>query len=297
MSLTFFVPPGIGDFSAMYQKLCMINREILICPSMDNPQRMSPYLDILPRVKNGGYRAHGANAALVNTLPPGTDVNSLPNGEYFFAINEWLENGGKVADWILGPVDYHYEMKFSSEMLEAAEDLAKEVARIDGKAPLIGVYTTAYGNSRHWGFWGPDEWWRFLSLVKETVPEAIFALIGADYDLGISEILYARMQAENWKALYLVGQYHIGATVKVIEMLDYFFVFPSGLGFLADVVRTPHLMWFPSHLQPMMGTFTDPEQFDSGQTLHSLFKSPEDAVLDFKSRGLKFLEERTCHRQ
>lgn len=286
--LTFFVPPGIGDFSAMYAKLCKLEREVTIRPSVDRPNRISEYLDILPRIRNGGYSANGANLTLARTLPPKTDLQNLPDGEYFLAINTWLEGGGKAADWIPGPTEYHYQMLKPMEHFRPAYDFLKNIP----PGLQVGVYCSAYGNSRHWGFWGFEEWKTFLGLVVKALPDTTnYIFIGAEYDLGISENLFLWAKCAGLRAHNAVGKFHIAGTLEIIRSLNYFFVFPSGLGFLADVLRTPNLMWFPSALDLMRGTFCDPEQYESGRTLHRLFSTPEEAFEDWKQNGLKFAEE------
>jgi hypothetical protein len=292
--LHFFVPPGIGDFSAMYQKLSCINREITIHPSMDEPNRIGPYLDLLPNIKNGGYASHGANAALSQTLAPGTDIASLPDGHYFLAINTWLEEGGKVRDWIPGHTDYHYDMLLKMEETRGYFEFLH--SSIPQESMKIGVYCSAYGNSRHWGFWGPEEWREFLTLVVKALPEDTqYLFIGAEYDVLIAEKLHFWMKATGLNSHLLLGAFPIAGTTKMIDDLDYFFVFPSGLGFLADVVRTPNLMWFPKHLEKMMGTFCDPDQYETGQSLHRLFTTPQQAYNDWMQNGIKFLDLHPDH--
>lgn len=292
MSLTFLVPPGIGDFSAMYQKICRIDREIIIQPSADSPERLGPFLDVLPRVKNGGYSGHGTGYSVNQTLAPGTDLGSLPDGRYLLSINRFLEEGHKVADWIPGPTDYHYEIRLPDDY---SRPLGHFLGQI-GERPLIGVYCSAYGNSRHWGFWGVEEWRTFLENVRKLIsPEAAFIFIGAEYDLQISDVVYGWMQAVGIPSYYVQGMFHISATIELIRRLDYFFSFPSGLGFLADVVRTPNMMWFPDSLDLMRGTFCDPEQYEKGHSIHQLFSDPIRACEQWKEIGLKFMEERNAN--
>ncbi len=288
MSLTFFVPPGIGDFSAMYQKLYHVGREIVIRPAMDSPKRMGPFLDILPKVKNGDYAVHSANASLAYTLSPGTDIASLEDGEYFLSINQWLEDGNLVGDWIPGPTEYHYEFDNQPYKYEV-EVFLKSLPADHG--PLIGIYCSAYGNSRHWGFWSLEEWREFLEMVSTVLPKnTVYLFIGAEYDVQIADYLHSWMESVSLQSIYTLGSFHIGSTVELIRALDYFFVFPSGLGFLADVVKTPNLMWFPAHLRQMMGTFCDPEQYESGRTMHRTFNSPGRSFEEFSKFGFGFLE-------
>lgn len=287
--LELLVPPGIGDFSAMYAKLCKINRPLTIYSAGDEPQRLGPFLDILPRIKNGGYGSFTATHSLALTLAPGTDIASLDDGTYYLSINNWLEEGGKVENWIPGPIDYHYSFNRATSLLEPAW------AFLDGLSdgPNIGIYCSAYGNARHWGFWGPVEWREFLEMLRQTLPENTnYIFIGAEYDVQIAEELYLWMNAIGCNAHLTLGAFHIGGTAEVIAALDYFFVFPSGLGFIADVVETPHTMWFPKHLEKMMGTFTDPATYGR-RTFHRLFQTPEEAFADFQLTGREYATRRT----
>lgn len=292
MSLTFYVPPGIGDFSAMYAKLCNIDREIVIKSSNDSPNRLSPFLDILPKIKNGGYAGHDAMIAVGQTLPSGTDLCSLPDGDYFLSINSWLEEGNKVVDWIPGKTSYHYEI-CNEQYKKHSEEFLNSLWLQE--SPIIGVYCSAYGNARHWGFWTYLEWRNFLEKIITVVPkDSQFVFLGAEYDLQIAEFLHTWMAACGIPSYLTLGVFHIGATIELIRNLDYLFAFPSGLGFLADVVDTPNMMWFPKHLEPMMGTFCDPENYESHQSFHSLFSDAETAFERFRKNGLKFLEDKSC---
>lgn len=290
--LTFMVPPGIGDFSAMYSKLCGLNREISIQVTRDGPNRLLPFLDILPNIKSSGYGMFGTGITLTHTLPPGTDLQTLPEDKYFLSINNWLENGGTVDAWIPGPTDYHFPFNIPDNLIQAARNTLKEV---EGR-PLIGVYTSAYGNARHWGFWGPQDWCKFLKLIYRMVPkETVFVFIGAEYDLGISAEVHAMLREEDIPSLYTLGDFHIGSTIELIRHLSYFFIFPSGLGFLADVVNTPNLMWFPEHLKSMRYTFTDPKNVEDGISSHALYMTPEAQALIFeRGVGLPLFQKRSA---
>lgn len=294
--LTFQVPPGIGDFSAMYSKLCGVDREMTIIPAGDGPHRLLPFLEILPKVQHKEYGVFGSGHSLAYTLLPGTDLTTYPDGDYFLSVNEWLEQGHHIHDWIPGPTNYHYEMNISDEMKAETQKFIDELHVDTGV--LIGVYCTSYSNSRHWGFWGPNHWFEFLKYVRAMLPaewNPTFVFIGADYDLGIAEAVIKMMLDYNadhgfvyFRHAYTLGRFHIGSTIELIKKLSYFFVFPSGLGFLADVVNTPHMMWFPANLERMMGTFTDPSA--GRMTTHTLFTGPQAAAKLFEGVGLAQME-------
>jgi len=199
---------------------------------------------------------------------------------------------------IPGPIDYHYPMNITDKMKEDAQSFIDELPIDYGV--LIGVYCSAYGNSRHWGFWGPSEWFEFLKNVRERIPydmNPFFVFIGAEYDLGIAEAVVKMMLDFNadagiayFRQAYTLGRFHIGATIELIKRLNYFFVFPSGLGFLADVVNTPHLMWFPPNLDKMRYTFSDPQN-NYDKTIHAPFSDPDSAIKLFDLIGRQKMEE------
>jgi ADP-heptose:LPS heptosyltransferase len=163
---------------------------------------------------------------------------------------------------------------------------------------LIGIYCSAYGNSRHWGFWDYSAWRRFLAKIHSIMPDNVhYLFIGAEYDLAISDILHGWMQANNMRSTLALGDFHIGATVELIRNMDYLFAFPSGLAFLADVVNTPNTTWLPGHMEKMRGTFVDPVNYADGRSYHGVFNHPEGAFEEFKKFGLRFVEERQCKKK
>jgi hypothetical protein len=282
--LHFTVPAGIGDFLAMYMKLSCLKREdeIVISATGDSPRRLLPLLMILPRVQAGGYTPWGSGDILRATLPPGTDLETLPDGDYPLAINGHLEGGGTVDSWVPGPIDYHPAFSTPDSLVDPVLTLLE--AHPD--RPLVGIYTSAYGNARHWGFWGVGEWWRFMERLHQILPpETLYVFIGAEYDAELAPEVMAKCTEHGVPYINTMGQFHIGATAELIRRLDYFFVFPSGLGFIADIVRTPNCMWFPPHLSKMRHTFSDPRQNITNQNLHLLFQSPEQTIETWEALG------------
>jgi len=293
--LRFLVPPGIGDFSAMYAKLCNIERDMEIIISCEAPIRLAPFLDILPNVRNGGYSQFGASDPVERTLPPGTDLMSLPDGQYYLSANRFLEGGGLINEWIPGKTDYHYKIDNKPEAEYARHYLSET---IDSEAVVIGVYCSAYGNSRHWGFWDYTAWRAFLEKVHTLMPENVHYLyIGAEYDVAIADILHGWMASVGIKSSLCLGEFHIGSTIELISNMDYFFSFPSGLAFLADVVNTPHTMWLPVEMEKMKGTFCCPINYTTGRSFHETFNNTEGAFETFKTKNLKFVEERYARRR
>jgi len=104
-----------------------------------------------------------------------------------------------------------------------------------------------------------------------------------DYNVSVGSMFF--------RPVYTVGRFHIGSTIELIKRLNYFFAFPSGLGFLADVVNTPHTMWFPQHLSKMRYTFSDPANYESGRTVHNEFSDPDISIASFKTVGLEQMRE------
>src|SRR5713101_3679315 len=134
--LTFLVPSGIGDFSAMYSKLCNLRRDFRVLAVRECPMRILPYLNLLPKIYKGGYGNFPTDMVLVNTLFPGTDLESVPDGEHFLSVNGWMESGKKIDDWLPIPTSYHYHMSIPEQLVQVARDSIEEVKY----RPLIGIH-------------------------------------------------------------------------------------------------------------------------------------------------------------
>lgn len=293
--LTFLVPGGIGDFSAMWEKLYPIalKREIAVQAPGELPSRITPFFDVLTPLQSLGTGHFDTGIVLNNCLPGGTDLGELDDGEYFLSVNAWMDAGRTVAEWSPGPTEYHYPFSIPIEMQRVSRAVIKH-AKLN-KGPVIGIYASAYGNVRHWNFWQTAEWYELISKVHKLC-NATFVFIGAEYDLDLGHLLFEMCNTERILAINTIGQLHIGSTIEVIRGLDYFFSFPSGLGFLADVVSTPHVMWFPPHLESMTKMFPDPANLESKRTQHRIFETPEESFQNFKEVGMQFLEEPVCQK-
>lgn len=235
-----YVPPGIGDISWIYSKLGHLpDLEFVIQDS--DPRRSSDFVDLLPGVKNLGYEKVPHTTRL-----PGVD--DPPRDGEFAILNHFLETGHTLARvWPELPTNYHYQLNTTDA------DRAQAEAVLDGK-PAFGIYCSSRKHRADMKFWDTDDWCRFMDKIGGR-----FVVIGAEYDDRSAEV------AKLTGAIDTVGKLKIGATIELIRRLDYFFAFPSGLGILADVVKTPCTMWYWGGNRFMMngrGQYQDPARND-----------------------------------
>lgn len=218
--MRIYVPPGIGDISWIYSKVGHLPDLEFVVSDDGSPRRSEAFIDLLPNVRFGGYE-------IVPPTVPIVALDDVPRDGEYAICNPFLESGiplGRV--WPSLPTNYYYPICGSEEDVAMAESVITQ--------PTIGIYCSSYKH-RGGGLWSVDQWVEFMRAVD---PGARWVVLGADYDDKSHEVAAAS------GAINLVGRAGLGATIEVIRRLDYFFAFPSGLGILADVVRTPCTMWY-----------------------------------------------------
>lgn len=290
MGLTFHVPTGIGDISWVYSKLSKIgqNRPIVFHPCFNNPKRAMPYIELLPFVTAGKYTRDYAR--IRNCLiPMDTDLSSLEDGEYNIGVNEFLELGGKLHKaFPKQPTDYHYHIS-----LPAIDNNTRRLCESDRLK--IGFYCSSYQHRRDAGFWLPDEWVRFLSLVLNEIKYCTLVGIGAPYDNRTTDVIALARRALDPGMFSFMDQ-SVGHTFNVMLQMDYFFAFPSGLGVMGDVLNVPTMMWFWGNLPgyPYMAgvydSYADPVNIESGRHINVPYISPEESFKIWMEKGRKFVD-------
>lgn len=293
--LNFVVPPGIGDISWIYSKVKALARQRSVSFSIcdDLPHRSQPFVDLLPYIENRGYENDLPYfKAFGEALPSDTRLGELPAGRYVLTLNPHLESGKKLSEaYPDQPTDYHYGMK-----LPDLSPSIQLVSQLRASCLMVGVYCSSFQHREDILFWKVDEWMEFLRGVKSHLPNSRFVVIGASYDDRTAEV-GAALQAAGEDPLFF-WQQSIGYTFNLLQQLDYFFAFPSGLGVLADVLDVPAMMWFwgnlPDwkHVSGLVGAYADPAHTESGFHLMAPYATPCESLELWVQRGIKFIGRR-----
>jgi hypothetical protein len=291
--ITFKVPSGIGDLSWIYSKLINFKRDYRLVICGDNPRRTLPFAELLTGVRHSEYGNFSYWPTFMIKklgISPNQSLNELEDGkEYYLSANLHLDNGGKLADFLPGTkTTYHYKIKSSLKRKKKVDNwLSKK------EGPFIGIYTSKYSSYRKdWKFWTKDKWVEFIEGIYDLTG-ATFVFIGAEFDLDLGKEIVFKIRKKKIPYIDLIGKTHIADCWCLINKLDYVFAYASGIGILCDVIDTPatHYLPTPRH-NKLCDTYADPINIESGRHINKLFCPVEEAVDNFKNRGLELIGEK-----
>ena len=289
-TLLLVVPPGIGDISWVYSKVCDLagQRRIAFRLCGDQPFRGKEFVDLLPGIINYGYANVAYDKIRDKLLPVRMDLAALTSGNlYNISLNPHLEGGAVLSEaFPQQSTSYHYAMKLPAI---TAGTPAFQLQQVDKSRLKIGFYCSSYAHREDIVFWKVPGWLKFLKLVREQYPEALFVAVGAPYDDRTKEVVTA-LVGEGFDVSAYFGQ-HIGETLNIMKQFDYFFSFPSGLGILSDVINIPCMMWFWGNLdgwervRGLPGKYADPANVVSGRHITAPYVSVDASFKLFMDKG------------
>lgn len=289
--LTFHVPSGLGDISWCYSKVSELSKHrnigFHICG--DQPRRSLPYVEILPRITNLGYsNLSYAIHIEPNLLQPGnTNLAALKDGTYYLGLNPWLEAGHPLAKaFPAQATDYHYPMHLPEPSSLPAVNMLRSIPQ-----KKIGFYCSSNRHRLELGMWVVSQWVDFLKKIKAKYPDCVFVAIGAPYDDKTAQV--ADVLSRDCVVHKFVNQ-PPWQTFRIMETLNYFFAFPSGLGIMADVLRVPCMMWFWGNLPDwrarmggLFNAYADPATLASGFHIVAPYDSVDGALALFLTKGVR----------
>lgn len=271
---TLITCPGIGDTIWLMMKLANTSERFRIRMSEALPQRGHQLANILPSViASHEYRG----------IIPYKDVNrnniqtkknkwkQITEESFYLSANDWLERGNRIEGWLEDlPVSFKLDYHTSEQDRIVAKTLLQN-GRI-----YIGLYTSAYSNSRNWNFWDAKGWMALVKLLHGGNKELVFVVIGAEYDVDQSSQLMDMMKEAGIEYVNTVGQ-PLTVVIEIMRRLSYAFYFPSGLAMLSETCGgSDATMFYPRHKLPKMpGTWADPERLQSNAFKECFFCEPE----------------------
>lgn len=260
----FCVPCGIGDAVWLYAKLAglssLTGRQVYLSIPDAEPRRGHQLLEILPNVQFAGYETGWAHwDVMQQALPPTATLEDFTPGKWqALQVNSWLEAGNALADWLpwLG-TEYHFKMSITAEERKIAAACVE---------PLPKPYVVAYVSNRDkakyhdWALWRQAEW---VEMLTQAFPERAIVLVGAEYDRDFTQDVAVALTNQGAHVRTCLGR-PLGAVIELIRKASYCVSYPSGIGILAGVVRTPTLMLLPACHSKLHG-FADPVDVASGR--------------------------------
>jgi hypothetical protein len=280
---TFGLPSGIGDVSWAYSKL--VNAGRFVYQVADGwPHRTVPFMELLPGVETACYGQFNfgdivAFEGMHGYHPNGSwkDIEAKGFGVTLIEPNRHLEMGKRLEDWLPDlECNFHYEINVPQEdRLKARNRLATH------PKPWTGISAASYRGSEAWKTWGYKEWSPFLKDWKSEVGGTIF-LIG-----GFWDDLTDTLADDGYVSL--VGKSNIGTVVSILDLLDYYIGFSSGLGVVRTVLKRNAFMLWPDFQAELSTSWAPLDMIESGTYVAQLWRDPT-LVIKRARRWLKDVE-------
>lgn len=265
---TFGVPSGIGDVSWAYSKL--VNAGRFSYQVADGwPHRTVPFMELLPGVATATYGQFNfgdivAFEGMHGYHPNGkwADIDKLGFGVTLIEPNRHLEMGRRLEDWLPDlECNFHYEINVPEE------DRIKARNKISNHPkPWTGISAASYRGSEAWKTWGYKEWSPFLKEWHAETGGTIFLLGGFWDDLTDT------LADDGWTSL--VGKSNVGTVVAILDLLDYYIGFSSGLGVVRTVLRKNAFMLWPDFQAELSTSWAPYEMIESGEYVAQLWRDP-----------------------
>lgn len=269
---TIVTTQGIGDILWVFMKLVNQPEKFNWKISDSSPQRGHQIFELFPQltesfeyIPQAGYKKVKRNGYW------GKWADAPQN--FYLEANSLLELGHRIEKFLPDlPTTYKLEYATTKNDYEIAKDLLLQDNRTFINK-YIGIYTSAYSNARHWGGWQAHEWLQLINMINKLDKGYKFVLIGAEYDIGIPELIMQSLKPEDY--INTIGQ-PLSVVIEILKRLDCFFGFPSGLSIINETLAAKQtVMFYPNHLKKLMNAWPDPERIENGSYKGCEFCEPE----------------------
>lgn len=272
------VAPGIGDNVWVLQKLINANEKFDFHMSDAKPQRGKLLFDLLPQVTNSCSYVPGLPYSTIRTtsaMYDGVPFSSITDKSFSLAINHHLESGKRIEEF-LPDLPMQWQLPYA---------IPEKTTTILGHSHKIGIYVSCYSTNRGWGFWNEREWFDFVQKIYTELPDAGFFFIGAQWDIDLTSKVIKLCAENGIEAINCLG-YNLSQSISVMQELDYFIGFPSGMCMINETLHKKTFMFYPWHLKNMMYAWAEEDRIKNYDYIAQLFTTPQLAfrVLAEQSR-------------
>jgi hypothetical protein len=287
--IQLIVPPGIGDISWIYSKICHLSKAagmpVLLFAPQEYPPRAGDFVPLLPEVYWGGYLEGISSWEVITQALPDNwrlclgmtpFLPNPPGRRVMVSANLHLELGRTLEAWLpMLPTNYHYSLA-----IPEAEKLQADVLLNAFSAPRIAVYTSSLNmemNSGGWNLWSISHWGNFLDRIGKHCLGASFIFLGAEYDRDKTQAVAQILQDKGYPVCQIIG-FPLGVALHALQRCHYCFAYPSGIGIMANVLRTPGIMLLPWSIEDLKKSYADPLDLKSRR--YRVWPSPgqEDVI-------------------
>ena len=268
------VPAGIGDFSWLWSKFSTISDakwEVYVPDSY--PQRTKQFVDLLPNAKGLlGIQSYRDIIVWGNAKGASTweqTVRNFGENEFIYIqCNEHLGQGRRLEEWMPDlKTDFHYKFNFDVNN-------GRYFSGLLYTGPLMGIHMASIKGIRAWKAWMPEYWNAFLHLVHKDFPDVTFVLLGGTWDIDTaSEVI--GLAGEDFPIRDLTGKTSVSDVIKILNEIDYYVGYSSGLGVLANVLGKPSTTLWPVHQAELIYSWPDPVTVADRNYMGFVYDAPE----------------------
>lgn len=275
---TIKVCAGIGDSIWLFQKLANANEKFHFQIPDGSPQRGKPLFDLLPHIAASAEYVPGLSYTKVdkeNAQARKRNWRDIKDREISLTANRHLENGNRIEEF-LPDLATSFRMGYATSDKDAI--LAGKLL-YDKSKRYIGIYTTAYSNARNAGGWIMLQWFKLIRLLHTKNRDLCFVIIGASYDVGITEELVKELNMAGIMNINTTGQ-PLPVVIELLKRFSYFVGFPSGLSIINETLGKDGVMFYTEKDKGIINTWAEPGRIKAGYIKECLFCEPA-AIYDW----------------
>lgn len=266
MSYRVIAPSGIGDVSWLLSALWSVRDQIESVNIVDGwPHRTGPYVDLVgfpseyvpvsyPMIL-GFESDHGINADAKDRT--WAKISNLQVANLLLEPNKWLENGKRLEDWLPDlECEFHYPLHVKDADRErAAKVLTKALNDHPMKdGPVVGISCASYRGAEAWRTWQLEEWKDMLRRIMSIGWRPL--LLGGNWD----DLTYA--VAMDLELPDIVGKTSVPQMVAVMESLDSYIGYSSGMNVIRTVLDKPAMALWPEFQNELRNSWAPQHMLD-----------------------------------
>ena len=268
---TIKVCAGIGDSIWLIQKLINANEKFNFEIPDGKPQRGKPLFDLIPQVAASAKYVPKLNYRILekeNIQNKKKRWREITEQTFYLTANKHLETKNRIEAFLPDlPTNYQLGYVTAKDDVLRAESILKEQRR------YIGIYTTAYSNARNAGGWDAESWFKLIKLLYKG-KDICFVIVGAPYDVGITEPLMAELTQYNIPFINTTGE-PLPVVIELLKRFSYFIGFPSGLSIINETLGKDGVMFYQQKDKGIINMWADPKRIEAGNIKEGLFCEPE----------------------
>lgn len=302
------IPAGQGDWVFMMVKLHSVREHISAVSIVDGwPYRSREFVELtLPGIpvdyeKAVSYhnlcRMEDHHEYAWTHSPTWEKIMAKGLDPLYIEANRHLEHGIPVSEWLPDlPYTPHFPLleNVSADDKAAALEIVARAMNGDARSfghpmkdgPVVGISCASYRGAEAWKTWGKSEWVDCLKRMMDMGWRPL--LMGGQWD-DLTHAVACELELPD-----IVGKTSVHQMVAVLDLLDSYIGFSSGMTMTRTVIDKPAFALWPDHQVELSRSWAPPDMIAAG-TYEAVLWRPVDQVWpvmrQFLRRSEKGLED------